>query len=142
MAQLPPKVTSAVIVATVTVLLDWIFHRTLTSPMETFDYFTVKWLLAFFVATVFLSWAAGEQGRTGKRLRLISFAAVFSFLMSLYYRWWEYFSGAPYSARAPDILFLERANVVMFAGTWFLAHALFFLAGVWLAKLFVRESWA
>ena len=139
MSYLTPHIKASIVVATITVALDWTFHKTLTAPMETFDYFTVKWLLAFFVSTVSFNWLKNEPGSLrGVRLTLV-FAAVFSFLMSLYYRWWEYFSGAPYSARAPDIIFLDRANVILFAGTWFAAHALFFLVGVWVARKIVKE---
>lgn len=140
MEHIPSKVRVSLIVATMTVALDWIFHKTLTNPMETFDYFTVKWLLAFFVATVFVNWHNNKTPlpMTSTRILLI-FAAVFSFLMSLYYRWWEYFSNVPLSSRAPDIIFLDRSNVILFAGTWFIAHALFFVIGVVVAKKIIKN---
>lgn len=132
----------SLLVAVVAVGLDLLFHSVLTNPMETFDYFVVKALLAFLVATLFLNWrvSAGDIANTSNRGLTIWFSAGFSFLMSLYYRWWEYFSGVPFSVRAPDIIFLDRSNVLLFAGTWFLAHALFFLIGIQIAKLFVRPN--
>ena len=139
MEHMPSKVRVSVIVATVTVALDWIFHKTLTNPMETFDYFTVKWLLAFFVATVFVNWYNDKtQSLMSKTRVLLIFAGVFSFLMSLYYRWWEYFSNLPFSSRAPDIIFLDRSNVILFAGTWFIGHALFFIVGVLVARKLIK----
>ena len=139
MKHITSKVRISFIVATVTVALDWIFHRTLTNPMETFDYFTVKWLLAFFVITVFVNWSDNESSPIKNNRVLLIFAAVFSFLMSLYYRWWEYFSNVPFSSRAPDIIFLDRSNIILFAGTWFVAHALFFVVGVLIARNIIRN---
>jgi len=139
MGHVPSKVRVSVIVATVTVALDWIFHKTLTNPMETFDYFTVKWLLAFFVVTVFVNWHNNMPSPITNNRLLLTFAAIFSFVMSLYYRWWEYFSNVPLSSRAPDILFLDRTNVILFAGTWFIGHALFFVIGVLVARKLIKD---
>ncbi|MEK7153131.1 MAG: hypothetical protein AAB834_04230, partial [Patescibacteria group bacterium] len=139
MNSLTPRIKASILIATVTVLLDWIFHKTLTNPMETFDYFTVKWLLAFFVATIFTNLSSIVA--YGLRFKvLLPTAAIFSILMSMYYRWWEYFSNVPFSVRAPNIVFLERTNVVLFAGTWFIGHALFFIVGALLARRFFKPS--
>lgn len=136
MSYLSTKVIMAFLIAVVTVGLDWLFHITLTEPMETFDYFVVKTLLAFLVATLFLNWrvAAEDMVNISKRSLILWFSAGFSFLMSLYYRWWEYFSGVSFSVRAPDIVFLDRSNVIFFAGSWFLAHTVFFLVGILVAR--------
>lgn len=140
MIYLNSNVKAALVIATITVALDWTFHWTLTSPMETFDYFTVKWLLAFFMATIFLNWPPKEARSLGNAPQAVVFAGVFSFLMSLYYRWWEYFSRVPFSVRAPDIVFVNRESVVLFAGTWFVAHSLFFLIGIFVARKFVNDT--
>ena len=140
MGHIPSKVRISLIVATVTVALDWIFHKTLTNPMETFDYFTVKWLLAFFVVTVLVNWYNNESSPITNNRLLLIFAAIFSFLMSLYYRWWEYFSNVPLSSRAPDIIFLDRTNVILFSGTWFVGHALFFVVGALVARKLIKHQ--
>ena len=142
MNYLSAKVKMALTIAVVSVGLDLLFHIALTEPMETFDYFAVKALLAFLVATLFLNWrvAAEDASNIRKRSLILWFSAGFSFLMSLYYRWWEYVSGVPFSVRAPDIIFLDRSNVLFFAGTWFLAHAIFFFIGILVARKLARTS--
>ncbi len=146
MSPFPYKINFAVVVSLVAVGLDVLFHATLTTPMESFDYFAVKVLIGFFVTTIFLNWPASKV--TGKQVdfyggnfawALIP-AALFTFLMSLYYRWWEYLSGVPYGIRPPDILFIDRSNTFLFASSWFLAHSVFYLVGVGIAKLFVRKG--
>ena len=142
MHYLSPKVKMSLLVAVVAVGLDLLFHIVLTNPMETFDYFVVKALLAFLVATLFLNWRAGadDVSNANSRSLIVWFSAGFSFLMSLYYRWWEYFSDVPFSVRAPDIIFLDRSNVLLFAGTWFFAHAIFFFIGIQIAKRLVKPN--
>ena len=130
----------ALVIAVVAVGLDLLFHIILTNPMETFDYFAVKTLLAFLVATLLLNWrvAAEDASNVHKRSLILWFSAGFSFLMSVYYRWWEYLSDVPFSVRAPDIIFLDRGNVIFFAGTWFLAHAVFFFVGILISRKLVK----
>lgn len=130
------QIKISIIVAFTTVLLDFTFHYFLTNPMESFDYFTVKFLLAFFIATIWIN--LPRSLGFPKIWTTIVTAAIFSFTMSLYYRWWEFFSSASYGARAPDIIFLNRENVIFFAGAWFFAHALFFIAGASIAKRLSR----
>ena len=134
-----PKINFAIIAATVAVGLDVIFHLFFTEPMESFDYFAVKWLLAFFVTTIFLNWSETKLLIKNPWAILIA-AASFSFLMSLYYRWWEFMSGVPYGIRPPDIIFIERMDVWLFAASWFMGHTLFYVAGIFLAaKLESKE---
>lgn len=140
MTLFSPKVKMASIIGVVAVGLDLLFHITLTNPMETFDYFVVKALLGFLVATLFLNWRVGAEdiSNTHNRSLILWFSAGFSFLMSLYYRWWEYFSDVPFSVRAPDIIFLDRSNIIFFAGAWFLVHAGFFLVGILISRKLIK----
>ncbi|MEK7175382.1 MAG: hypothetical protein AAB693_01085 [Patescibacteria group bacterium] len=87
------KVKLASIIGLVAAGLDLLFHATLTEPMETFDYFVVKALLGFLVATLFLNWQVGAEDTSNiNKFNLVLIASGgFSFLMSLYYRWWEFF---------------------------------------------------
>ena len=126
----------------VAVTLDYTWHIFATTPMETFDYFVVKVFLGFIVATLFLNWrvAAEDVSNIYNNIGVLWASAGFSFLMSLYYRWWEFFSNVPFSIRAPDILFLSRENVVLFAGVWFAAHGSFFLVGLLLARTLVKKE--
>ena len=138
-----PKVNMASIIGLVAVSFDVLFHHTLTTPMESFDYFIVKAFLGFLVATLFLNWRvlADDVSNIYNKTGILWASAGFSFLMSLYYRWWEYFQDVPFSVRAPDLNFLSREYVILFAGTWFIAHASFFLMGILLArKLILRKQ--
>ncbi len=106
--------------------------------MESFDYFTVKWLLAFFVATLFVNRPTFILGAKQHYLHNAIFAGIFSFLMSFYYRWWEFAMGTPFGSRAPEINFIAPDNMVPFVIVWFLAHASFFFAGLWVANKVIK----
>lgn len=127
------------VVATVTLGIDLLWHRFATHPMESFDYFTVKWLLAFFVATVFINRPDAIIGARVNYLHNALFAGAFSFLMSFYYRWWEFAMGVPFGSRAPEINFIAPNNIALFAIVWFFAHASFFFAGLWVAGRATRK---
>lgn len=140
----PYQINFAFVVALVAVGLDVIFHITLTEPMESFDYFAVKFLIGFSVTTVFLNWppmASGKKMDFYNRftLNLIP-ALLFTFFMSLYYRWWEYLSGVPYGVRPPDIIFIDRNNTFLFALAWFIGHTIFYLVGSYMAKKLVKNN--
>lgn len=132
----------AMIAGLVAVSLDYTWHTIATEPMESFDYFVVKGFLGFLVATLFLNWrvVAEDVSNIYSNAKVLWAAAGFSFLMSLYYRWWEYFTNVPFSVRAPDIIFLVRENVILFAGVWFLAHGSFFLIGLLLARTLIKTD--
>ena len=127
------KINFAIITATVAIALDVTFHIFLTEPMESFDYFAVKWLLAFFVTTIFLNWSEVKSLVRNPYAILLA-AGSFSFLMSLYYRWWEFVSGVPYGIRPPDIIFIDRMNIWLFAASWFIGHSLFYIIGVLVSR--------
>jgi hypothetical protein len=128
------------VVASVTLGIDLFWHKFATHPMESFDYFTVKWLLAFFVATIFINRSTVVIGARANYLHNAAFAGAFSFLMSFYYRWWEFAMGTPFGSRAPEIDFINHTNLVLFVIVWFLAHASFFFAGLWVANKVIKEA--
>ncbi|MBI3032360.1 hypothetical protein HYY69_02705 [Candidatus Woesearchaeota archaeon] len=129
----------SLIAALCTDFLDFMFHVFLTNPMESLTYFVIKFLLAFFIATFLFSLKAMNTAR--KNLKLISFMGlVFSTLMSIYYRAWELGEAhVPFESRAPDIIGIERTNLLLFSGTWWLGHALFFVLGVLIALKVIKE---
>ncbi|OGM93972.1 hypothetical protein A2524_01615 [Candidatus Wolfebacteria bacterium RIFOXYD12_FULL_48_21] len=129
-----------IVVATVTLGIDLFWHTFATHPMESFDYFTVKWLLAFFVATVFINRPNVVIGAKANYFRNAAFAGVFSFLMSFYYRWWEFAMGAPLGSRAPEINFIAPSHMILFVIVWFLAHASFFFVGLWVANKVIKKA--
>jgi hypothetical protein len=117
-------------VAIITILFDFLFHFFLTNPMESITYFVIKFLLAFFVATGLFSLNTFTQKEKRKYLILLA-GLIFSTLMSVYYRVWELGEAyVPFGSRAPDIIGIDRGNLFLFSGTWWLGHALFFILGV------------
>ncbi len=119
----------SLIVALVTVSLDLLFHFFLTKPMETLTYFFIKFLLSFFVASALFSLDTTKLNK--KSSLIIITGLIFSTLMSTYYRAWELGEAyVPLGARAPDIIGINRNDLFLFSGTWWLAHALFFIIGV------------
>lgn len=123
------------VVACVTVFLDFLFHYFLTHPMEVFSYFVIKFFLAFFVANWLFS-SKFYKEKVSKRKFTIPFVGLlFSLLMSIYYRFWELGEAhVPFGARAEDILGIDRYNLILFSGAWWLGHSLFFVAGVLIAN--------
>lgn len=124
------------IIASTTILIDFLFHYFLTHPMESLTYFVIKFLLAFFMASALLD-SNIYKNKIDRRWPAIFIAGlIFSALMSIYYRAWELGeTGVPFGSRAPDIIGIPRMNLILFSGTWWLGHALFFATGAWLANL-------
>ncbi|MBI4232638.1 hypothetical protein HY605_05375 [Candidatus Peregrinibacteria bacterium] len=103
--------------------------------METLTYFVIKFLLAFFVATGLfeLNYFAKKNYKSIKTVVIA--ALIFSTLMSTYYRAWELIEAyAPFGSRAPDIYGIDRTNLLLFSGSWWIGHASFFVIGFFLAK--------
>ena len=136
MSDIFPK---SFIVATVTFILDFIFHYFLTNPMETMTYFVVKFFLSFFVAAGLFSLVKFDK-YPAKQISLSVVAGlIFSTLMSAYYRAWELGeAGVPFGSRAPDIFSIVRSSF-LFPAVWWIGHASFFFIGVMVAvKLFKK----
>ena len=65
---------------------------------------------------------------------------ISSTLMSIYYRAWELGEAyVPFGARAPDIIGIHRENLLLFSGTWWLGHALFFVLGALISIKLIRK---
>lgn len=129
------------VVACVTILLDFLFHYFLTHPMESLTYFVIKFLLAFFVAAALFDSKFYGDKLKGGNMTIIASSLIFSVLMSIYYRSWELGeAGVPFGSRAPDILGIARGNLLLFSGTWWFGHALFFVLGVWLANWMAKKT--
>ena len=127
------------IVATVTLILDFLFHYFLTNPMESLTYFVIKFLLAFFVATGMYSLGFYIKRKDRRVFTIPVTGLIFSTLMSTYYRAWELGEAhVPFGARAPDIFGITRMTI-LFSLTWWLAHAFFFTMGVIVANRLVKK---
>lgn len=127
----------SLIVAAVTIILDFLFHFFLTNPMESLTYFVIKFLLAFFVAVGMFSLNIYSKK---KRKFIIPVAGlIFSTLMSIYYRAWELGEAhVPFGSRAPDILGIYRENI-FFPLIWWLGHAFFFVIGVIITVKLIKD---
>jgi len=115
----------SLIVAIITLMLDFTFHLLFTRPMETLTYFVIKFLLAFFVAAGLFSLKRFID--SPKRQMTITFVAglIFSTLMSTYYRAWELGeANVPFGSRAPDIIGITRYTPFCLAssGGWLTPH--------------------
>ena len=131
-----PIFKQAVIVAVITIIMDFLFHVFLTNPMESITYFVIKFLLAFTVATALFSLRIFEKSKK-KLLIIVITGLIFSTLMSTYYRAWEFGEAhVPFGSRAPDIIGIPRNVLILFSGIWWLSHAFFFGAGAYLANKF------
>ncbi len=131
----------ALIVGFTTVFIDFWFHFFLTKPMETFTYFVIKFLLAFFIATGLFDLNSFIKKHYKSIGTIIIAALIFSTLMSTYYRAWELFEAyAPLGSRAPNIYGIDRTNLLLFSGAWWIGHASFFVIGAFLAKRLIKEK--
>lgn len=130
----------SLITALTTVFIDFCFHFLLTRPMETMTYFVIKFLLAFFVATGLFGLHSFSKKNFKDMGKAAVAALVFSTLMSTYYRAWELIEVyAPFGSRAPDIYGIDRENLLLFSGLWWLGHAAFFVVGILIARRAVKE---
>jgi hypothetical protein len=133
--------TRALIVAFITVAIDFIFHLLLTHPMETVTYFVIKFLLAFLIATALFSWKKFNQNKDHRLYYLPITALIFSTLMASYYRLFELGQAfIPLGSEAPNIYGIDRSNQILFSGTWWLSHALFFLIGAIIAIKLIKDK--
>ncbi|MBS3159736.1 hypothetical protein J4436_03025 [Candidatus Woesearchaeota archaeon] len=127
----------AFIVGAFTIFFDFIFHKFLTHPMESLTYFMIKFLLAFFVAIGIYTL---NNYRIKKRFIIPISGLIFSTLMSIYYRMWELGeAGVPFGSRAPDIIGISRDNLILFSGTWWFGHAIFFIISILIADKLVNS---
>src|SRR3989339_739088 len=131
----------SLVVASTTIMIDFLFHYFLTHPMESLTYFVIKFLLAFFVASAILGTNIYKNKIDRRWLIIFITGLFFSALMSIYYRSWELGeAGVPFGSRAPNIIGIARTNLILFSGTWWLGHTLFFIIGVWLSNLISNKK--
>ena len=130
----------AIITAIFTFVFDFLFHLFLTRPIETLTYFVIKSLIAFFVATALFSSDLFMKNIKQRKSIVLLFGLISSTLMSVYYRAWELGEAyVPFGARAPDILGIDRHNLLLFSGTWWVGHALFFGLGALISIKLIRK---
>jgi len=129
----------SLIVAVITILLDFLFHFFLTHPMESLTYFVIKFLLAFFVATGMFSLHFYINKKEKRKFIIPITGLIFSTLMSVYYRAWELGEAhVLFGSRAPDILGIYRESI-LFPAMWWLGHASFFVIGVIIVNKLVKK---
>jgi len=129
----------ALIIAIITDSSDFLFHLFLTHPMESLTYFVIKFLLAFFVAVGMFSLHIYTKKKDKRKVIIVVSGLVFSTLMSIYYRAWEFGEAhVPFGSRAPDILGISRTSL-LFPAIWWLGHASFFILGVVIANKLIKK---
>jgi len=129
----------SLIVAVCTFIFDFIFHFSLTNPMESLTYFVIKFLLSFFIATAMFSFSYYIKRKDMRKYTIPITGLIFSTLMSIYYRAWELGEAyVSFGSRAPNILGISRTSL-LFPATWWLGHALFFAAGVFIANKMIKK---
>ncbi|EKD66514.1 MAG: hypothetical protein ACD_49C00038G0048 [uncultured bacterium (gcode 4)] len=131
----------SLVVAFITIFVDFLFHYFLTHPMESLTYFVIKFLLAYFISSaMFGSDIYKSKSEWHLWSTIFVVGLIFSTLMSIYYRSWELGEAwVPFGSRAPDIIGIARNNLLLFSGIWWLWHALFFATGVLIANLITKE---
>lgn len=129
----------SLITASITLLLDFLFHFFLTHPMESLTYFVIKFLLAFFVAAGMFSLHLYINRKEKRRFIIPITGLIFSTLMSTYYRAWELGEAhVPFGSRAPDILGISRGTI-LFSTLWWIGHASFFIIGIIIANKLTKK---
>ena len=122
---------SVVIIALVSIGLDFLLHYFFTSPMESFEYFMVKLILVLVVA--FFMFKKNVDVK-----RALWFAAIFVVLFGIYYRLTEVLEGNGWLSRVPDIhlgaLNITSTNPFMSALVWGLFHGSFFMIGYFISR--------
>ncbi len=135
-----PIVKKSLVIAAVTVVIDYTFHYFLTNPMETLTYFVVKFMLSFIIASAMFGSYEYIVKPERRKFTIPISGLVFSTLMSTYYRAWELFEArVPFGSRAPNIIGLVRGTV-LFVGAWWFAHASFFIIGVLVANRLISDD--
>ena len=89
------KIGLSLVIGLFSLIIDYIFHVVATSPMETYYYFLIKFLLASTAVFIVLSF---------KKITIVkSLVASFIFMLifSSYYRVYEIFSFLPFGYRVP-----------------------------------------
>ena len=113
----------ALLVSIIYVLIDILFHYYYTTPFETSIYFILKVIIAYFVTLWVL-----------KSNKPFIGGMIVSFIISLYYRLFELIQKLNFGVRAPDINFIDRSNIFLFALIWFMFHALAYYSAYVLIK--------
>lgn len=89
-------VKNSLILASVALAIDFIFHYFYSAPMETFTYFLVKFVLVFLIGL----WVFKKDTTTSLVIGTVVFVSIFAG----YYRAWEFLYGYSFGYRVPDII--------------------------------------
>lgn len=108
-----------------TVVLDFIFHQSLTYPMEIPAYFAMKFVSALAIAYLLIP-----------RIGLVRSAIVFTFWVDVYYGLFVVLLGVQGLSSSPNqiISILGIMNQLILLPLWTLVHGLFFWIGGYAAE--------
>lgn len=131
------EIKQSLIIAGITIFGDYLMHYYFTSPQETFFYFTIKFVIAYYIS-YFLLKRFENRKYLGIKTPILA-SVIFALIFSLYYRLYEYFYKLPFAARVPDIFGIAYyTNPLLSILIWGLVHSSIFYLGYLLSKKAMR----
>ena len=128
--KLSGKLLLASLLATfIAILFDFIIHYTLSSPMETFGYFFIKFTIYYIFATIFLILLKQTF------LKIVIAGIVISSLFGIYYNLLPAIGYTPFGISLKGLSVLGISSY-LFVGLFFgIVHTLGFMLGIYSTKL-------
>jgi hypothetical protein len=122
-------IQGSIVVASVTLGLDYAFHFSLTNPMEVPAYFAMKFLSAFVIAYLLIP-----------RIGTSFSAAVFTLWVDLYYGLFVVLLGVYWLSSSPNqVIQIDGiTNQFVLLPLWTLFHGLFFFVGAEIATNLIK----
>ena len=112
----------------IAVSIDFFWHYTITSPMESETYFAIKLPMLFLLFSMFFSKPFTQK-------RALVYSVAFWFIFSIYYRITEVFYSAGWLSRVPDIhlgaTMVTAATPLLSALVWYGIHGGAFLVAAY-----------
>lgn len=120
-----------IIVGIVAVLLDYLFHKNFTYPMETTLYFIIKFIVVYYLAYLMFENKINIFNLRGN-LFYAYYGVIFAVIFGIYYRAVEFVSSSAYLSRVPDITFgnITSATPLQAGIVWMFFHGAFYFIGV------------
>lgn len=135
------EIKQSILIASMAILLDYLFHRYYSMPMETVYYFFIKFFVIYYVSYYLLEKFENKKyfGIKSEYLASIIFALIFS----IYYRFIEYIQGNYFGSRVPDVLlfgqiFTFEQNYLLLTLIWGIVHAGAFFISYKISKEVMR----
>jgi hypothetical protein len=120
--------SKSVLIGFLTMVFDFVFHQSFTSPMEIPTYFAMKFFSALVIAYFLIP-----------RLGIIKSALVFTLWVDVYYGLFVVTLGIPGLSSSPSQIIAiggigGAQNQIPLLGLWTLFHGLFFWFAAWITE--------